>query len=77
MPNIIEITDFSAPGLDVYARLTECQLLRIVYRRKSQGHSPGTGCRVYPGFPSDGTQTHRWASQGCDRPLWGYPRLHL
>ena len=27
MPNIIEITDFSAPELDVYARLTECQLL--------------------------------------------------
>jgi tRNA G18 (ribose-2'-O)-methylase SpoU len=27
MPNIIEITDFSDPALDVYARLTECQLL--------------------------------------------------
>lgn len=27
MPNIIEITDFSAPALDVYARLTEAQLL--------------------------------------------------
>ena len=27
MPNIIEITDFAAPGLDVYARLTEAQLL--------------------------------------------------
>ena len=26
-PNIIEITDFSAPGLDVYARNTEAQLL--------------------------------------------------
>ncbi|MBQ7860320.1 MAG: RNA methyltransferase [Faecalibacterium sp.] len=26
MPNIIEITDFSAPVLDVYARLTEAQL---------------------------------------------------
>ena len=26
MPNIIEITDFSAPELDVYARLTESQL---------------------------------------------------
>ncbi len=26
MPNIIEITDFSAPALDVYARLTEGQL---------------------------------------------------
>ncbi|WP_138305833.1 MULTISPECIES: RNA methyltransferase [unclassified Clostridium] len=27
MPNIIEITDFAAPELDVYARLTEGQLL--------------------------------------------------
>ena len=27
MPNIIEITDFSDPALDVYARLTEAQLL--------------------------------------------------
>ena len=27
MANIIEITDFSAPELDVYARLTENQLL--------------------------------------------------
>lgn len=27
MPNIIEITDFEAPELDVYARLTEGQLL--------------------------------------------------
>ena len=27
MPNIIEISDFSAPELDVYARLTEAQLL--------------------------------------------------
>ena len=27
MQNIIEINDFSAPELDVYARLTEAQLL--------------------------------------------------
>ena len=27
MPNIIEISDFSAPELDVYARLTEAQLM--------------------------------------------------
>ena len=27
MPNIIEIKDFQAPELDVYARLTEVQLL--------------------------------------------------
>ena len=28
MPNIIEITDFNDPALDIYARLTENQLLR-------------------------------------------------
>ena len=28
MPNIIEITDFGAPELDVYARLTENQLVK-------------------------------------------------
>ena len=26
MPNIIEITDLSAPALDIFARLTEAQL---------------------------------------------------
>ena len=26
MPNIIEITDFASPELDVFARLTEAQL---------------------------------------------------
>ncbi len=29
MPNIIEISDFSAPELDVYARLTEAQLRQV------------------------------------------------
>lgn len=29
MPNIIEITDFSAPELDIYARLSETQLLHF------------------------------------------------
>lgn len=29
MPNIIEITDFNAPELDIYARLTEPQLFHI------------------------------------------------
>ncbi len=35
MPNIIEITDFEAPELDIYARLTENQLLNR--------HEPGKG----------------------------------
>lgn len=35
MPNIIEITDFNAPELDIYARLSEVQLLRL--------NEPGVG----------------------------------
>ncbi len=35
MPNIIHITDFNAPELDVYARLTEAQLLN--HRHPEQG----------------------------------------
>ena len=34
MINVIEITDFSAPELDVYARLTEVQLLNREYPEK-------------------------------------------
>ena len=34
MPNIVEITDFQAPELDVYARLTEVQLLNREYPEK-------------------------------------------
>ena len=34
MPNIIEINDFSAPELDVYARLTEVQLLNREFPEK-------------------------------------------
>ncbi len=34
MSNIIEITDFSAPELDVYARLTEAQLLNREFPEK-------------------------------------------
>ena len=34
MENIIEITDFNAPELDVYARLTEAQLLNREFPEK-------------------------------------------
>ena len=36
MANIIEITDFAAPELDVYARLTEAQLLNRFEPKKGQ-----------------------------------------
>ena len=45
MPNIIEISDLSAPELDAYARLTEAQLRNrlepdkgVFHRREAQGH---------------------------------------
>lgn len=44
MANVIEITDFTAPELDVYARLSEGQLLTggagegKVHCRKSKGY---------------------------------------
>ncbi len=55
MPDIIEITDFSAPELDVYARLTEAQLLnrfqpekglfiaespKVIHRALDAGYKP-------------------------------------
>lgn len=52
MPNVIEITDFAAPELDVYARLTQAQLRsrlepeKAFYCRKPQGDCPRTGRRV-------------------------------
>ena len=54
MPNIIEITDFSAPELDIYARLTENQLLNrhepekgifIAESPKVIERALGAGCR--------------------------------
>ena len=55
MPNILEITDFSAPELDIYARLTEAQLLnrfdpdkamfiaespKVIHRALDAGYQP-------------------------------------
>ena len=43
MPNVIEIKDFEAPELDVYARLTEAQLLNRQEPKNSMfiAESPG------------------------------------
>ena len=34
MPDIIRITDFEAPELDIYARLSEAQLLNLEAPRR-------------------------------------------
>lgn len=63
MPNIIEITDFEAPELDVYARLNENQLLnrhepeKGLLSPKAQKSLNGTGCRLCSGFTFTGTKT--------------------
>lgn len=50
MPNIIPVTDFAAPELDIYARLTENQLLNradpanaLFVAGKPLAHRPGAG----------------------------------
>lgn len=48
MPNIIPITDFHAPELDIYARLTETQLLNRFEHEKGMfiAESPKVICRA-------------------------------
>ncbi len=61
MAHIISITDFDTPELDVYARLTENQLVNRadpanapLYRRKPAGHRAGAGERLRAGVLSHG-----------------------
>lgn len=49
MPHIIEITDLSAPELDVFARLTEAQLRS---RRAPERAPPGTSSPAAGTCPS-------------------------
>lgn len=51
MANIVEITDFSDPSLDVYARLTEAQLLNRFEPAKGMfiAESPKVICRALDG----------------------------
>ncbi len=76
MPNIIEITDFHAPELDPYARLTQNQLRsrlepekRHLHCREPQGDLPGTGCRLCAGLPADGAQADHRPCGGDPDPL--------
>ena len=62
MPNINEITDFAAPELDIYARLTEGQLLnrhepdKGVFRRGMRSHIHADGKEAC-GKPGTGNNT--------------------
>lgn len=42
MPNIIEITDFEAPELDVYARLMAEDKLAVILGTEGDGLAPDT-----------------------------------
>ena len=52
MANIIEITDFAAPELDIYARYSEVQLLRInepkpgIFIAEVRSRGTGAGCGI-------------------------------
>ena len=73
MPNIVEITDLSAPELDVYARLTQAQLRNRLEPEKGIfiAESPKVIARALdagytPLSPAHGAQTdHR---PGCRSP---------
>lgn len=59
MLNILEINDFSAPELDIYARRTEAQLINkdnpeagFIYRGESEGNWQSVRCGLYPGIGS-------------------------
>ena len=80
MPNIIEITDFSAPELDVYARLTQAQLRnrlepkgRFFTAESLEVISAGAGCRLPAAVPAHGTQTDHRPGPGHPDPLRGRP----
>ena len=57
MPNIIEITDISAPELDVYARLTQAQLATISDCYRQNVLLCGTRY-------SRGKRSHKWRWHG-------------
>ena len=66
MPNIIEITDFAAPELDIYARLTEGQLLKR--------HEPDKGVFIAERARSGrGMRSHIHADgkEACGKPGTG------
>lgn len=66
MAKIIEISDFSAPELDVYARLTENQLINRADPKNAMfvaesplviGRAMDAGC--VPAVVPDGAEAHR------------------
>ena len=80
MPNIIEITDFNAPELDVYARLSEGQLLNrhepekgifIAESPKVIERALDAGC-----VPISFLAEDRHIETQANTPLRGYPGLH-
>lgn len=84
MANIIEIHDFSDPALDVYARLTENQLLNradpdnALFVAESPlviGRALDAGCE--PGVVSDGAAAYAGQGARNSRPLLSrYSGLH-
>ena len=81
MSDIIEITDFEDPKLDVYARTKEIQLLNranpedgIFIAEKSESSGAGTGCGVRADFYSGGKETRRRRSKTDHKNVAGRSR---
>ena len=71
MPNIVEITDFHAPELDPYARLTQNQLRNRLEPEKGIfiAESPKVISRAGTGFPVDGAAADHRSGGGDPGPL--------
>lgn len=79
MPNIIEITDFHAPELDPYARLTQNQLRSRLEPEKGIfiAESPKVISRALDaGFVPDGAQADHRPCGGDPDPLRGCTHLY-
>ena len=92
MPNIIEITDLSAPELDVYARLTQAQLRnrlepekgifiaesgKVIERALAAGHEPLSFLMEEKWLPSLQPLIDEAAARGFDAPVFIAPEEEL
>lgn len=82
MPNVIEITDFAAPELDVYARLTQAQLRSRLEPEKGIfiAESPKVIARAldagYQPISFNGAQADHRPGQRGSGPLREHPGVY-
>ena len=78
MSHRIKITDFMAPELDVYARLTENQLLNRAHPEEGMfiAESPKVIERAHTGVFAYGNKTCSGRSKRNDRKMRGYSGVY-